>query len=95
MTLPGSTFDCGSRMYSFLLFKLYYLAVLLLVILSGRLFNCGSSWHSFQFCIFPRSPLEFNTLFLLWYSLAVLLTSILVPKSKLLPKNAVRPEESQ
>ena len=40
-------FDCGSHMHSFLL--LYYNAVLLLVILPGSLFDCGTSWHSFQF----------------------------------------------
>ena len=43
----GSTFDCDSRMHSFLF--LYPLAVLWLVILPGSLFDGGTSWHSFQF----------------------------------------------
>ena len=34
-------------MHSFLL--LYSLAVLLLVILPCNLFDCGTSWHSFQY----------------------------------------------
>ena len=50
----------------------------------------------------PGIPLNFDTpsqsfgvqlsltVILMWYSLTVLLTSILVPKSKLLPENAVR-----
>ena len=53
MAHPGSTFDCGSRIHSFLL--LYYLAVLLLVILPGSLFDCGTSWNSFQFDIPSQS----------------------------------------
>ena len=63
-------------MYSFLL--LYSLTVLLFVILPGSLFGCDILWHSFNF------DTPSHSFRILWH-----LTSILVPKSNLMPENIV------